>query len=300
MKNIIIFGASKFGERVFNHLKGKQDFNVIGFCDNDIKKHNTKLFDKNIYSPESLEKLDYDEIIIASSWEFEIEKQLLSMGIFKNKVNIFYSNTEELQFKDNKNIQIAEQLMFDIAELFNQNDIVYHVDHGTLLGIIRDNKILPWDIDIDFAVPALEIEKIKKLLSSYLPSYKNEYCEDNNWKIDIKIRDIVIGNEEKELPMILTIYNSISTSNINNEVLGLDLAFKYEHNDTLYWMVSKRRLNSKKEICFPAKEYIFKNKIIKIPNDEVIYLEKLYGNWKKVIKNWHYSKYTNIDYYSNS
>ncbi len=46
--------------------------------------------------------------------------------------------------------------MLDIAQLFNSKDIMYHIDHGTLLGIIRDGGILPWDIDIDFAVAAFE------------------------------------------------------------------------------------------------------------------------------------------------
>ncbi len=39
MKNIIIFGASKFGEKVFNYFQDKPDLNIIGFCDNDVKKN---------------------------------------------------------------------------------------------------------------------------------------------------------------------------------------------------------------------------------------------------------------------
>ena len=40
-----------------------------------------------------------------------------------------------------------------------ENNINYWVCHGTLLGIIRDNKILPWDNDVDFAVWEDEVSK---------------------------------------------------------------------------------------------------------------------------------------------
>jgi phosphorylcholine metabolism protein LicD len=38
------------------------------------------------------------------------------------------------------------------VEILTDNNINYWVCHGTLLGIIRDNRLLTWDHDIDFAV----------------------------------------------------------------------------------------------------------------------------------------------------
>jgi phosphorylcholine metabolism protein LicD len=51
------------------------------------------------------------------------------------------------------------------VEILTDNNINYWVCHGTLLGIIRENRLLPWDHDIDFAVwhdehPKEEILKI--------------------------------------------------------------------------------------------------------------------------------------------
>jgi hypothetical protein len=43
--------------------------------------------------------------------------------------------------------------IFKIAvKILTDNNINYWVCHGTLLGIVRDNKLLTWDNDIDFAV----------------------------------------------------------------------------------------------------------------------------------------------------
>jgi phosphorylcholine metabolism protein LicD len=38
------------------------------------------------------------------------------------------------------------------VEILTDNNINYWICHGTLLGIIRENRLLPWDHDIDFAV----------------------------------------------------------------------------------------------------------------------------------------------------
>ncbi|MBN2782222.1 MAG: LicD family protein, partial [Campylobacterales bacterium] len=152
MKNIIIFGASKFGEKVFNYYQKDADINILSFCDNDVNKHSTLLFGKKIISPSKLLETDFDEIVIASSYEKAIQEQLFDMKIDKEKIKIFHTNFEEIQLKNENLLAISESLMFDIAQLFNENNINYHIDHGTLLGLIRDSQILPWDIDIDFAI----------------------------------------------------------------------------------------------------------------------------------------------------
>ena len=40
----------------------------------------------------------------------------------------------------------------EVINILNKNKISYWVCHGTLLGIIRDKKLISWDPDIDIAV----------------------------------------------------------------------------------------------------------------------------------------------------
>ena len=40
----------------------------------------------------------------------------------------------------------------EVVRILTENNINYWVCHGTLLGIIRDDELLPWDHDIDFAI----------------------------------------------------------------------------------------------------------------------------------------------------
>ena len=48
-----------------------------------------------------------------------------------------------------------------VIKILNQNSINYWICHGTLLGITRDKKLIPWDHDIDVAVWYDEISKEK-------------------------------------------------------------------------------------------------------------------------------------------
>jgi hypothetical protein len=44
----------------------------------------------------------------------------------------------------------APKVLVEIVELLNSNNVDYWVAEGTLLGIIRDNKLIPHDTDLDF------------------------------------------------------------------------------------------------------------------------------------------------------
>jgi len=47
----------------------------------------------------------------------------------------------------------------EVITLLNLHDIPYWVCHGTLLGLVRDAQLIPWDHDIDIAVWADSVSK---------------------------------------------------------------------------------------------------------------------------------------------
>ena len=50
----------------------------------------------------------------------------------------------------NKNKEIAESLLFDVAKSLDILSVKYWLEGGTLLGIKRESRLLPWDNDLDF------------------------------------------------------------------------------------------------------------------------------------------------------
>ncbi|MET7045832.1 DEAD/DEAH box helicase, partial [Clostridium botulinum] len=90
-KNIVIFGAGSFGEKVYTVLK--DNFNIIYFCDNDSSKWNTEFCGILVISPEKLKKLKEHSIIVASTYYKEILAQLDNMNIEDYKFIGFTKNT---------------------------------------------------------------------------------------------------------------------------------------------------------------------------------------------------------------
>jgi hypothetical protein len=56
-------------------------------------------------------------------------------------------------------MSVDDNVFKDVCDLLHNNRINFWICHGTLLGIIRENRLLPWDHDIDFAVWDHETDK---------------------------------------------------------------------------------------------------------------------------------------------
>lgn len=73
-----------------------------------------------------------------------------------------YPNKRKQKFR-----QHGESTLKHLVKILSKNHITYWVEYGTLLGIIRDNKLIEWDLDLDFGVfPPEDKDYYKKILES--------------------------------------------------------------------------------------------------------------------------------------
>jgi phosphorylcholine metabolism protein LicD len=292
LKNIILFGASEFGRKAYDFYHNDTNVKIIAFCDNDFNKHHRKFLDIKVISAQEIEKKVFDEIIICSSYDNEIKTQLLGMNIDKSRIKLFATNTANAHLQDGQKMFIAKELMFFITDLFNSHNIKYHIDHGTLLGIIRDKKILPWDIDIDIAILDTELNSVLSILEKYLQDYNSKYCIDNKW--NYKLHHIKMKlKKENNFPMVIKIFNE--SEDLISKNFSLDIELKHQFQENLYWMIGSRKLKVPISICFQTEDLEFEKRQLKIPNDSNAYLKALYGDWKIPVKEWTYEQYTNIE-----
>ena len=56
-----------------------------------------------------------------------------------------------------------------VAEALNRAGVRWWVDHGTLLGIVRDTRLLPWDRDIDLSLMSHDLDRAYVALRSVGP-----------------------------------------------------------------------------------------------------------------------------------
>jgi len=74
--------------------------------------------------------------------------------------------------KQKPSVQIREALP-QIIELFNQNDVDYWIDFGTLLGAVRDKDVIDWDLDGDISY-VYTPEQHSKILGCLSPVLNNQ------------------------------------------------------------------------------------------------------------------------------
>src|SRR5689334_8284729 len=55
------------------------------------------------------------------------------------------------------------EMLFFADELLTRHSIPYWLDYGTLLGAAREERLIPWDDDVDLGVWAADRERILAL-----------------------------------------------------------------------------------------------------------------------------------------
>ena len=172
-------------------------------------------------------------------------------------------------------------IMNDIEQALKDSGLLYFVDFGTLLGVIRDNNFISWDCDIDYGIvnnENFDWDKLEEILS------KNNYS---------KVKQFKIGDEIKE------------QTYSRDGVLTIDF---FLHNDdgVAYSFYKKDDYNYPNENYYHAKEYYFA-KInetktaqflgidVSVPSNSEEFLESSYSeNWQIPDPSWDITKRTNV------
>ena len=222
----------------------------------------------------------------------------------------------------NKNKKkINDPNFIDVINLFNQNNIKYWICHGTLLGVIRDRKLIEWDHDIDLALWDSSNQK-KKIIELML---NNGFVLRKGFKIknDIisfsrkggRIVDInfylrkQLKNSKERVAYIkwfipknifCKIIDALSNSRKYNGKFKIIIRsfFLFQEFFNYLKLILIKFNFFYKEIGYSEPEYLLKdikkleldNLTLNIPNECEKYLEYLYGeNWKIPKRNyiWH-------------
>ena len=118
-----------------------------------------------------------------------------------------------------RKLQIADTLALDIFHnLCIKYNLEYWLDYGTLLGAVRHGGFIPWDDDIDIAMPRQDYEKIRTTFKEKLQNigfvvnegkgfyrqilrliYKNSAIQIDIWPYDLYYKEIFSEKERNIL-----------------------------------------------------------------------------------------------------
>jgi phosphorylcholine metabolism protein LicD len=179
-----------------------------------------------------------------------------------------------------KHAKLAMKMLHAITTILDTNNVPYFLDGGTLLGIIRENRLLPWDTDMDAGI-SREFEhqllsvRWKMWLAGYRTRVRRYKCDTGPFK---KGQFRVLRIQTRKF----LFFKGYSL---------MDIFVKTKLEDEYFWTVDDKHPVLK--ACPPEfydnlARYSFDGKEFNIPADYKGYLTYHYGDWHVVRKVWNF------------
>ncbi len=181
---------------------------------------------------------------------------------------------------EGKILEIAKKMLRDTVDILDKCSIDYVLEAGTLLGIVRENRLLPWDNDVDVTITEA-FEKIllknrwRFLLKGYLLKIK-KYKND-------------VGPFKKGTVRICKVYKP--KFYLLKGYKLVDIFIKRPIDNDYFWTVAVKRPVLKsvpKRFYDEMTTLTWEKKEYKVPQDYEGFLEYCYGDWRTPVKNWNF------------
>lgn len=197
--------------------------------------------------------------------------------------------------KNNIKVLQTEELkvMKIIKEICEKENIRYFMIGGTLLGAIRHSGFIPWDDDVDLAMPRKDYERFLEVSNKYLPSniFVQNFRTDDKYRYYItRVLNKNILVEEKRFIGVDTpqAYASVDIFPIDGSPNK-----KFFRNIHYFRVMIRRFLMSlcyrdtiDKERKRSKMEKLLLNILIKVPFERIISPNKIKESLDKLLKKY--------------
>lgn len=278
---VVIFGAGGSGKNAYNKLYTRYD--ILAFVDNKWTDLSSPVHGVPLIPPQQLDEFNWEKILIASEYFEVIQDQLIKgMGVDFESIEILPARLikPNLFGKCQAKKAIAESILFYIAGALQEANIPYFVDAGTLLGIYRDNELIPWDDDLDFSIESTSQEVVYELLSRSIEGL--EALTGEAWGVVKHYAERGFGAVKAGDVRGL----KLTPHDVCSKLPLVDLFVRYVEGDTMDYVLASRGLTMPSEHFLKLGQYKFRNKMLCIPGGVETYLTRHYGDWKTPVKDW--------------
>lgn len=192
-QKIVLFGTGKYFDAYMEEY-GKK-YSPAYAVDNDSAKWETEKSGVKIYKPDVLKKEAIEDIlvVICSKNYLDIQKQLDAYGAYNFRTRLFFdkialleefgiaAQKEQIYLKESH--QILEKLMQEFDRICQKHHLHYYMICGSLIGVVRHQGMIPWDDDIDIAMPRKDFKKLRRIA-------KKEWTKNNKTFMYLDYYDI--------------------------------------------------------------------------------------------------------------
>lgn len=284
----ILFGAGKAGLAARHNLIDNYEF--VAFCDNDTNKIKQTLAGLPIISPAMLAEKTYDLILIASEFSEQITEQLKTgYQIDPHKIQpVNWTDLKQVTLgQDKKTEGFAVSLLHKACAKLAETSVCHYVDAGTLLGIYRDNRLIPWDDDLDIAIASTDIQATIGAIEAILSEL--ESSTQVAWQLLPQYTQQGFGNVPKGA------MRSLKLGPVDDSLAlpMMDFFIKYVGGEWMDYCLASRGIRMPSRHMQNLDTIEFSGKKLFIPSDVEAYLERHYGDWRTPKKDWGLGDLTN-------
>jgi len=281
MRRTLLFGAGPGAVIYMNNLREQCQF--VGFIDNDSSKHGSDYAGVPVYGVSALSTLVYDEIVITTQWVADVRKQLID-ELHIDESLVVVPAKEQLKavrpFEHAPTLELARLLIAELSSQAQHDKLMLWVDFGTLLGLVRDGDVIPWDDDVDFAISA----ETANMFSAWLAEQLTKLNVPLGWSIDVlcdvteQIQSVLLRWRDSE-----SVRPFVVSFSVRKEQDGMS-----RHMPSLgMWYAPA--------VHFSAQDWLdWKGYMIPVPQDKESYLTFVYGNWRVPVQQMQMTDYAHL------
>lgn len=182
-----------------------------------------------------------------------------------------------------KNIVKARNMLFCVTNFLDRYDIKYFLEGGTLLGIVRDGDLLPWDHDVDISISSEDALRFDSLRwKFFLNGYRITCRKGIQSYGPIKPNDYRIF---KMKPLGFSFFKMFYPPFAEKMVI-VDVFVKTDDSSHTYWQSMGKILRVDKSHYQSQEKIVYRGKALSAPANYKDYLTAKYGDWSIPVKEW--------------
>jgi lipopolysaccharide cholinephosphotransferase len=184
-----------------------------------------------------------------------------------------------------RNIVAARKILSTVTGLLDKHSIPYHLEGGTLLGIVRDSELIPWDHDLDISVPSTHTRDVVKLKFAFLMS---------GYQLSVRTSKTDIGPFSKGSITIFKVKPIfdyvVKWFYPSYETIVLDIFVKVNENGYTFWKAKEKLMRVEDRFYRSHETLSYDNATLRAPNFYKEYLTQKYGDWSIPVRDWDCAK----------
>ena len=287
-RTLLYYKTERVGLRVYKELKNRHDFTGLVVA---TKTYNAAKFDNLPVIPLEDYKARDDDQVILGVRQWKVDKSVAALakqGLDKDSV-ILPSTTEM-----KKGTTFENPVMYDLGlhymKWLNRHlagtGLRYYAFAGTLLGLARHGNFIPWDNDIDIAVPFEEFDTVMEKLGAQYDDLRTA----SGSKVKAKLKKYRFNNGPWRKGQPRRIFMSCKRDGVTLRAAIVPL---YRNGDLMEYK-SIGRVFPQPAAHFDGMAHLdLAGEPFPVPLEHEALLSTMYGDWKQEKKDFTYFEYTN-------